>query len=145
VKAPMAGPGHVVRYLSRYVHRIAITSSRLVSYDGTTMAFRYKDRSEGGKMKVRQVSGSDFARAFLEHVLPEGFVRIRHFGFHASRRRADLEKCRRLIAAAPVPSPPKDEPWVDAFRRLLGTDPLLCPSCGKAEMIVVQTLQPISP
>jgi hypothetical protein len=143
VKAPLAGPQHVVRYLSRYVHRIAISNSRIVSYDGKTVVFRYKDR-KAGKVKVRSLSGADFARAFLEHVLPEAFVRIRHFGLHASRRRKDLARCRELIGAPPVPKP-EIETWVDAFRRLLGSDPLLCPKCGKADMVVVQILEPISP
>lgn len=143
VKAPLAGPGHVVRYLSRYVHRIAIANSRIVSYDGQTVVFRYKDRKDG-KIKKRSLSGSDFARAFLEHVLPEAFVRIRHFGLHASRRRKDLARCRQLLGAPPVPTPQK-EAWADAFRRLLGTDPLLCPKCGKADMVIVKVLEPLSP
>jgi hypothetical protein len=143
VKAPLAGPQHVVRYLSRYVHRIAIANSRIVSYDGETVVFRYKDR-KAGKVKVRSLRGAEFARAFLEHVLPEAFVRIRHFGLHASRRRKDLARCRELIGAPPVPKSEK-ETWVDAFRRLLGSDPLLCPKCGKADMVVVQILEPISP
>ena len=132
-----------MRYLSRYVHRIAISSSRVVSYDGRTVVFRYKDRKEG-RVKTRSVSGRDFARAFLEHVLPEAFVRIRHFGLHASRRRNDLARCRRLIGAPAVPISQK-ETWVEAFRRLLGTEALLCPRCGKADMVIVKTLRPLSP
>jgi len=145
VKAPLAGPGHVVRYLSRYVHRIAITNHRIVSYDGETVVFRYKDRTDRGKIKLRRLSGPAFARAFLEHVLPAGFVRIRHYGLHASRRRDDLEDCRRLIGGSMLSLLPQHESWAEAYRRLLGTDPLLCPRCGKAEMISVATIAPISP
>jgi hypothetical protein len=145
VKAPLAGPGHVVRYLSRYVHRIAIANSRIVSYDGTTVVFRYKDRADGGKVKVRSVSGPDFAKAFLEHVLPARFVRIRHCGLLSTRRRADLERARQLIGGPPPTPPPDDATWVDAFRRLLGSDPLLCPHCHKAHMVPVATIPPVSP
>jgi hypothetical protein len=84
------------------------------------------------------------ARAFFEHVLPAAFVRTRHFGLHASRRRKDVARCRQLIGAPPMPAP-QTETWVDAFRRLLGAGPLLCPKCGKADMVVVQILEPLSP
>ena len=143
VKAPLAGPRHVVRYLSRYVHHIALSNSRIVSYDGQTVVFRYKDRKQGS-IKTRSLSGRDFARAFLEHVLPEAFVRIRHFGLHASRRRSDLARCRVLIGTPAAPAP-QTETWIEAFRRLLGTEPLLCPKCGQADMVIVQTLKPLSP
>jgi hypothetical protein len=145
VKAPLAGPGHVVRYLSRYVHRIAIANSRIVSYDGTTVRFRYKDRADGGKVKTRSLSGPDFARAFLEHVLPARFVRIRHHGLLSSRRRTDLERARELIGGPPLAPPANDATWADAYRRLLGSDPLLCPHCHQAHMVLVATLPPVSP
>ena len=88
VKPPLAGPGHVVRYLSRYVHRIAIANSRITDYDGENVTFRYKDRADGNATKYRTVSGPDFARLFLQHVLPPRFVRIRHYGILAATKRA---------------------------------------------------------
>ena len=140
--APLAGPGHVVRYLSRYVHRIAIANSRIT---------RTTDRTSPSATRTAPTatsrtapSAGDFARAFLQHVLPPRFVRIRHFGLLAARRRKDLARCRELLGAQPVPTPQK-EAWADAFRRLLGTDPLLCPKCGKADMVIVQILEPLSP
>ncbi len=89
-KRLLAGPGHVVRYLSRYVHRIAITNSRITNYDGESVTFRYKDRAHGNATQHRTVSGQDFARLFLQHVLPPRFVRIRHYGILATREGARI-------------------------------------------------------
>jgi hypothetical protein len=106
-KRPLAGPGHVVRYLSRYVHRIAIANSRITHYDGESVTFRYKDRAAGNVTKHRTVSGPAFARLFLQHVLPPRFVRIRHYGILAARRRDDLARCRELLGAPPATPPPR--------------------------------------
>jgi len=128
-KPPLAGPQHVVRYLSRYVHRIAIANSRILAYDGRTVTFRYKDRADANKVKTKTLDGPDFARRFLQHVLPDRFVRIRHYGLLASRRRHDLARCREILGAGPPPERVKDANWVAACQRLFGTHPLLCPQC----------------
>jgi hypothetical protein len=101
VKRPLAGPAHVVRYLSRYTHRIAITNSRITSYDGQTVVFRYQNRQTGQTAHER-LSGQEFARRFLRHVLPDRFVRIRHYGLLAARRTRDLARCRELRGAPPL-------------------------------------------
>ena len=129
VKAPLAGPAHVVRYLSRYVHRIAIANSRITHYDGQNATFRYKDRADGNATRLRTVSGADFARLFLQHVLPPRFVRIRHYGILATRRRKDLARCRELLGAKPMMPREKDPSWDKAYERLFGHNPLLCPAC----------------
>lgn len=141
-KAPLAGPQHVVRYLSRYVHRIAITDARITSYDGQTVTFRYIDRRAGVADK-RTLPGRDFARLFLQHVLPRRFVRIRHYGLFAARCRHDLARCRQILGAQPAQPPPKDADWVAACRRLLGIDPLQCPACKVGVLVVHQTLTPL--
>jgi hypothetical protein len=135
IKPPMAGPEHVVRYLSRYTHRIAITNSRISSYDGHTVVFRYKDRRDQ-KTKTECVSGETFSRRFLRHVLPPRFVRIRHYGLLASRNSARLARCREILGATPVAKPSASEPWDQAVKRLFGRDPLLCPACKQARMVV---------
>ena len=96
VKPPLAGPQQVVRYLSRYVHRIAISNSRIVAYDGHTVTFRYKDRADQNKTKSRTVEAPIFARLFLQHVLPKRFVRIRHYGLLATRAVKKLRSRRTL-------------------------------------------------
>jgi len=143
VKRPLAGPGHVVRYLSRYVHRIAIANSRITDYDGESVTFRYKDRAGGNVTKHRTVSAPDFARLFLQHVLPPHFVRIRHYGILAARRREDLARCRELLAAPPVTTPLKDASWVAAFERLFGSNPLLCPACKTGVLVTTRVLPPM--
>jgi hypothetical protein len=139
-KPPLAGPGHVVRYLSRYVHRIAIANSRISDYDGNNVSFRYKDRADGNATKRRTVSGPDFARLFLQHVLPPRFVRIRHYGLLAARRRKDLSRCRELLGAPPASKPEKDANWVAAFERLFGTHPLQCPACKTGVLVATRVL-----
>jgi hypothetical protein len=141
-KRPLAGPGHVVRYLSRYVHRIAIANSRITHYDGHTVTFRYKDRSDGNALKHRTLSGPDFARRFLQHVLPPRFVRIRHFGLFAARRREDLARSRELLGAQPQPPREKDASWAVAFERLFGENPLQCPACKTGVLVVTRSLPP---
>lgn len=142
-KRPLAGPGHVVRYLSRYVHRIAIANSRITTYDGLSVTFRYKDRAGGNVTKHRTVSGPDFARLFLQHVLPPRFVRIRHYGFLAARSRKHLARCRELLGAPEPPPPPKDQSWVQTFERLFGSNPLLCPACSTGILVATSVLTPM--
>jgi len=142
IEPPLEDPSHVVDYLSRYVHRIAIANSRIVHYDGQTVVFRYKDRQDGDKTKLAPLSGDKFARLFLQHVLPPRFVRIRHYGLLASRRRPDLERCREQLGGRRPPTVPK-EPWDAAFRRLFGSDPLLCPRCQVGRFVVRDVLPPL--
>ncbi len=142
IEPPLEGPSHVVEYLSRYVHRIAISNSRIIRYDGHTVVFRYKDRQDGGKTKLESLSGDKFARLFLQHVLPDRFVRIRHYGLLASRRREDLAHCRRQLGGPQIPKLPK-ESWDTTFRRLFGKDPLLCPRCQIGRLVVLDVLPPL--
>src|ERR1700726_1648000 len=86
-KPPFGGPEHVLNYLARYTHRVAISNHRLVAFDGQNVAFRWKDYAHGNKKRKMTVAADQFLRCFLLHVLPPGFVRIRHYGFLANRRR----------------------------------------------------------
>jgi hypothetical protein len=102
-KPPFGGPEKVLRYLGRYTHRVAISNHRLVSFDGSNVTFRWRDYAHGNKQKTMLVSADEFIRRFLLHVLPKGFVRIRHFGFLANAQRsASMELCRRLLRMAPA-------------------------------------------
>ncbi len=142
-EATAAGPGHVVRYLSRYVHRIAIANSRITNYDGESVTFRYKDRAHGNAIQHRTVSGLAFARLFLQHVLPPRFVRIRHYGILAARRRKDLARCRQLLGAQPAAPRKEDSSWVEAFERLFGYDPLRCPAYKAGVLVATRVLPPM--
>ena len=108
-KPPFGGAEHVLHYLARYTHRVAISNHRLVACKEDRVSFRWKDYAHGGKQKVMTVSTDEFLRRFLIHVLPKGLVRIRHSGLFANRRRAaSLLRCRALldlIAPPPQPTP----------------------------------------
>ncbi|MDQ2773386.1 MAG: transposase [Acidobacteriota bacterium] len=90
-KPPFGGPPHVLHYLARYTHRVAISNHRLVAFADGQVTFRWKDYAHGSKQKLMTVTAEEFLRRFLLHVLPHGFVRIRFFGFLANRR------CRSLL------------------------------------------------
>jgi len=97
-KPPFGGAEHVLNYLARYTHRVAISNHRLLAFENDRVSFRWRDYAHGGKKKVMTVSADEFLRRFLLHVLPKGLVRIRHFGLFANRRRsAALERCRELL------------------------------------------------
>jgi hypothetical protein len=109
-KQPFQGPEHVLQYLARYTHRVAISNHRLIRFEDGRVTFRWKDYAHGNKKRKMTVSADEFLRRFLLHVLPRRFTRIRHFGLLANRRRAKLiPLCRRLLADAP-PRPPNLQP-----------------------------------
>jgi hypothetical protein len=130
-KPPFGGPQQVLAYLGRYTHRVAIANSRLVSLTADHVAFRWKDYRHHGRMKIMTLEAGEFIRRFLLHMLPDGFHRIRHYGFLANgHRAAKLALCRRLLdtpaAAAPVEAV-EDKAPPQGHRR--------CPCCGGAMMI----------
>jgi hypothetical protein len=95
---PCAGPEVVLKYLARYVYRVALSNSRLIAVSDERVTFRYKDYRREGQQRELTVSGEEFARRFLQHVLPRGFVRIRHYGLLANRGRQEkLQRCRQLL------------------------------------------------
>ena len=126
-------------YLGRYTHRVAIANSRLVSLDDGRVSFTWKDYRHHGKTKVMTLSADEFIRRFLQHTLPDGFHRIRHFGFLANRHRsAKLARCRELLAEPP-PEPPPARRWQDRLYELTGQDIDVCPCCG-GQMLTCTTL-----
>jgi hypothetical protein len=133
-KPPFGGPEHVLHYLARYTHRIAISNHRLLSFDGKEVTFRWKDYAHGGKQGKMTLGATEFLRRFFLHVLPKGFVRIRHFGFLANRFRAShLALGRQLLASGG-----STEPEVKTNHARSETSTLWhCPRCG-ASMIVIQ-------
>jgi len=134
-KRPFGGPEHVLHYLARYTHRVAISNHRLVSFADGKVTFRWKDYACGNKSRLMTLAAEEFLRRFLLHVLPHGFVRIRFFGLLANRRRsALLPLCRRLIAdnsGSLAPSPPAIPDSSSSGST--------CPICG-GSMIVVERL-----
>jgi len=104
-KPPFGGPEHVLQYLARYTHRVAISNHRLLSLDGGHVTFRWKDYAHHSKCRAMTLTSEEFLRRFLQHVLPKGLPRIRYFGWFANRRRRELlPLCRSLLAVAPPPA-----------------------------------------
>src|SRR5437870_2927436 len=121
-KPSFGGPEQVLRYLGRYTHRVAISNHRLVSFDGDQVTFRWRDYAHGNKQRLMTVSAAEFIRRFLVHVLPKGFVRIRHFGFMANyQRSSSLDLCRQRLGMAPVIRSAEIAPAVSSW---------VCPKCG---------------
>ncbi len=124
-KPPFGGADHVLNYLARYTHRVAISNHRLVAFENDRVSFRWRDYAHGSKQKVMTLSADEFLRRFLLHVLPKGLVRIRHFGFFANRRRETaLARCRQLLGAAAC----ADRPAADIQLR--------CPACSGVMLVV---------
>ena len=105
-KPPFASAQHVVSYLGRYTHRVALSNDRLVAMREGTVAFRWRDRRQGNRPRVMTLAANEFIRRFLLHVLPTGFMRIRHYGVLGNRcRTPQVATCRRLFAQpAPIPT-----------------------------------------
>ena len=134
-KPPFGSPAHVLHYLARYTHRVAISNHRLVAITDDTVAFRWKDYRHGSQIRTLTLDVDEFLRRFLLHVLPKRFVRIRYFGFLAPRcRTRELAQCRQALAVAPTPP---NEPLVAATPRASWP----CPRCG-APMRIVERLTP---
>ena len=128
-KPPFNGPENVLGYLGRYTHRIAITNHRIISMEDGKVSFLWKDYADGNKQKVMTLEAFEFIRRFLLHVLPDGFVKIRHFGFLSNRRRKEcLEACRMLLGVK-KPEPPLAETWQESLLRITGIDLTRCPVC----------------
>jgi hypothetical protein len=134
-KPPFGGPAQVLAYLGRYTHRVAIANARLVSLTDTKVGFRWKDYRRHGKVKLLTLDADEFIRRFLLHTLPDGFHRIRHYGFLANgHRAAKLALCRKLLDTPP-PSP-ATEPDADT---IVSAPCDRCPCCG-GTMIPLGTL-----
>ena len=142
-KPPFGGPKQVLAYLGRYTHRIAISNERLLDCENGEVRFRYRDYAHGNKVKVTRLPVEEFIRRFLLHVLPNGFMRIRHYGLLANRHRTEhLATCRAALDA-PTPAPTEPE-TVEAFlSRVLGVDVNRCPHCGEGRLRPIRALPPL--
>ncbi|MGA8478485.1 MAG: IS91 family transposase [Chthoniobacterales bacterium] len=146
-KKPFAGPEQVLDYVGRYTHRVAISNNRLLDIEEDKVTFRYKDYRHDAKQKTMTVEAEEFIRRFLLHVLPEGFQRIRYYGFLANRYREEkLTRCRELLDI-PAPEPPAFEgakDYRERYQELTGPSFGECPACHQGRMLVIEIL-PRSP
>jgi Putative transposase/Transposase zinc-binding domain len=144
-KPPFGGPEVVLKYLARYTHRVAISDSRLLDFEDGEVSFRYKDYAHGNRKRVMKLSASEFVRRFLLHVLPAGFVRIRHYGILSNRHRhEDLALCRELLDGGPAAeSEPEETVEVREGAESISAT-RVCPNCGAGRMIVIAEFPPIA-
>ena len=143
-KKPFGGPEHVLDYLGRYTHRVAISNNRLLDFVDDQVTFQWKDYRHESQTKVMRLDAAEFVRRFLLHVLPSGFQRIRHYGLLANcHREIKLAQCRQLLQAPPPPPPP-DEPvdYLDRYQRLTGLSLRDCPQCGQGQMVRIESFLP---
>jgi len=135
LKKPFGGPEHVLHYLARYTHRVAISNHRLIGMENGKVTFRWKDYAHGGKQRKMTLAAEEFVRRFLLHVLPKGFVRIRHYGWMANRCRSERSALCRTLLGQETPRPavmPASAPG--PLRR--------CPFCGGAVEVVEMIVPP---
>jgi hypothetical protein len=133
-KRPFAGPEQVLDYLGRYTHRVALSNDRLVDHRDGRVRFRWKDYADHDRVKVMALDVNEFLRRFLLHVVPRGFMRIRHFGLLANRtRRGTLTPCRDLLGHPPTEAT-RPEAVAVLLHRLTGVDLSRCPVCGEGRM-----------
>ena len=141
-KRPFAGPAQVLDYVGRYTHRVAISNNRLLSMDDDKVRFHWRDYRDNNRQKTMTLEAKEFIRRFLIHVLPDGFHRIRYFGFLGNCHRArKLERCRALLGMAPA-GPPADPPvdYRDRFEVLTGQSLRECPHCHTGTMVVIDCI-----
>ena len=134
-KPPFGGPDQVLRYLARYTHRVAISNGRLLGLEERRVRFRWRDSRDGNRIKEMSLDGVEFIRRFLLHVLPGGFVKIRHYGFLSNRnRKAMVEHCRSLLPPSPV------------VLTVVPTAEHLCPVCkiGHLHFVPSPSLPPLA-
>jgi len=132
-KRPFAHPSHVVEYLGRYTHKVAISNSRLISYENGMVRFSYKDYRQGGVRKEMELEDTEFVRRFALHILPAGFVRIRHYGILSSTtKKVSIPAIREQL-------PDEDLTFTD-LRKVRPFDPKICPCCGTPTMVTIETL-----
>jgi hypothetical protein len=146
-KQSFANPLRVIEYLGNYTHRVAITESRLVKHDPGSVSFMYKDYADDCKKKCMTIDTVEFIRRFLLHVLPTGFMRIRHYGFLSnSKRKKGLAHCAGIFATLRqkrIAAQNKiRKPWNIRVKEQTGYDPLLCKKCGKAVMLLIGEIMP---
>jgi hypothetical protein len=145
-KKPFGSPQKVLDYLGRYTHRVALSNDRILDIENGQVNFSYRDRKDGDRKKALPLDAHEFIRRFLLHVLPDGFMRIRHFGFLANRsKKQALAQCRKLLGANPALAQIPKQSAKDLLLRVTGIDLSRCPNCQKGTMIVIGELLRKSP
>ena len=138
-KPPFGGPERVLKYLARYTHRVAISNHRLVSLEDGQVTFRYKDYSDAHRSKTMSLPAEEFLRRFVQHVLPRGFVKVRHYGLLANRHREErLNQCRLLLLAATIAVLTNVAAAKEATTPIEPLRVRCCPQCGSVRLLTIE-------
>ena len=144
-KKPFGSPVHVLDYLGRYTHRVALSNDRILSAHKGEVTFSYRDRKDQNRKKIMTLDAHEFIRRFLLHVIPKGFVRVRHFGFLANRSKALLAKCRQLLGVVPALHELPAKSVHELVLQLTGIDITRCPLCQKGTLLFLANLPAPAP
>ena len=143
-KKPFAGPQQVLDYISRYTHRVAISNNRIINVQNGNVTFAYRDRKLGDISRTMTLKADEFIRRFLLHVLPDGFMRIRHFGFIANRcKKQNIQRIRELKGVSDTVTEKTKKNTQELMLELTGTDITMCPCCKKGTMEVIAEITPL--
>jgi len=141
-KATGKNPEQALDYLARYTHKVAISDHRILSLADGHVTFSWRDRADSNRLKTCTLPVERFVARFLLHILPEGFAKVRHFGWLASRQKKNALSAIRAALGAVAPPPPLEETTVERILRLTGVDVRRCPHCGKPALSYVGRLNP---
>lgn len=145
-KKPFGSPQTVLDYLGRYTHRVALSNDRILKVQNGEVTFTYRDRRDGDRKQTMTLEAEEFIRRFLLHVLPDGFVRVRHFGFLANRaKKQTLPQCRKLLGLNPALPQIPNRSAQDMLLELTGIDLTRCPACKQGTMVIVAELPKLRP
>jgi len=141
---PFSGPKHVLEYLGRYIHQVAVSNARIAYVGDDHVSLRYRDPEDPTKTRPLTLRPLEFIRRFLLHVLPSGFVKIRYYGILANRnRKGFLLRARLLLLAHPAPEPTAPQSWNQLLQAITGIDPFLCPYCREGALVLKAQLRPL--
>jgi len=139
-KKAFGGPEQVIKYLSRYTHRTAISNNRILSVDDKNVTFTWKDYKQGYKQQTTTLRGEEFLRLFCQHITPHNFTRIRHYGFLSSAsKKKSLVLIRTSLNAKPPSSRVNEKPWQEIVFDRMGIKPGICKCCG-GKMVTIENI-----
>jgi Putative transposase len=144
-KKPFGSPVYVLDYLGRYIHRVALSNDRILSAHNGKVTFSYRDRKDRNRKKTMTLDAHEFIRRFLLHVIPKGFVRVRHFGFLANRSKGLRAKCRQLLGVDPALPELPAKSVHELMLQIAGIDITRCPLCQKGTLVFFANLPAPAP
>lgn len=143
-KPPFKSPEYVLEYLGRYTHRVAISNNRITDVTDGKVTYKYRDYKDRNKNKLMTVGAHEFIRRFLLHILPDNFVKIRHYGILSNRNRSTkLKRCKELLGISTKKKSKEKISWQELLKGLTGKDPRICPHCSIGRLVRKEILSPV--